>query len=931
MKQTSLFHIICIFCIIAQSTLSAQVITTDPVFPLADQGVKIIFNAAEGNAGLAGYTGDIWAHAGVITDKSASNTDWKYVIAEWSENTDKASLTSLGNDLWELNIEPTINDFYAVAASDTIKQLAFVFRNSDGTQTGRASDGSDIMLEVYQEGLNITILQPNTSFVLVEPSSELLVEAAATMADSIQIIHDGNWLFSQPGNDLNYSLSVPSEGIHEFLIKAFANGSSVEKSFSYMVRGAGNIEDLPDGAIAGINYTTEGNVILVLYAPEKEFVFTIGDFNDWQIETEFLMKQTPDGDYFWIELSDLELGKEYVFQYFIDASIRIADPYTNKTSDPWNDHYISDATYPNLISYPAGKTSQIASVLQTGQEAYQWQNSGFQAPEPDELVIYELLIRDFLDNHSFSGLIDTLDYLQTLGINALELMPVNEFEGNDSWGYNTSFYFAVDKYYGPADSFKALIDSAHQRGMAVIVDMVMNHAYGQCSLVRMYWDSELGQPAANNPWFNQSSPNPVFSWGYDYNHESEATKRFVDSVNSYWLNEYQIDGFRFDFTKGFTNTPGDGGAYDASRISILKRMSDKIWSENPDTYVILEHFAANSEETELANHGMMLWGNMNHAYRIAAKGYLGGGASDLSWISYEERGWNDAHAVGFMESHDEERLMYSCYEEGNTQNINHSVQDELIALQRMELAANLFIPIPGPKMIWMFGELGYDYSIDYNGRVGKKPIKWDYYNEPARKRLYQVYSALNHLKQDYPVFQSDDFELIVRDTVKRINLNHSEMNVSILGNFSTWSKLGQTGFQHTGWWYEYWTGDSLFVENTDAWLSFDPSEYRIYTDVRLEQPDIVSGISPRLPDNAGKINMYPNPASDRVWLSFPDQGDGIEVMIFDLQGKKLMHVAPPSNHDGMIVLDLSQLPPGVMIVKVIAGGEVSTGKLIHQF
>jgi hypothetical protein len=284
-----------------------------------------------------------------------------------------------------------------------------------------------------------------------------------------------------------------------------------------------------------------------------------------------------------------------------------------------------------------------------------------------------------------------------------------------------------------------------------------------------------------------------------------------------------------------------------------------------------------------------------------------------------------------MESHDEERLMYSCYEEGNTQNINHSVQEELIALQRMELAANLFIPIPGPKMIWMFGELGYDYSIDYNGRVGKKPIKWDYYNEPARKRLYQVYSALNHLKQDYPVFQSDDFELVVRDTVKRINLNHPEMNVSILGNFSTWSKLGQTGFQHTGWWYEYWTGDSLFVENTGAWLSFDPSEYRIYTDVRLEQPDIVSGISPRLHDNAGKINIYPNPAGDRVWLSIPDQSYGIEVMIFDLQGKKLIHVAPPSNHDGMIVLDLSQLPPGIMIVKVIAGGEVSTGKLIHQF
>ncbi|MCD6347943.1 MAG: T9SS type A sorting domain-containing protein [Bacteroidales bacterium] len=533
-------------------------------------------------------------------------------------------------------------------------------------------------------------------------------------------------------------------------------------------------------------------------------------------------------------------------------------------------------------------------------------------------------------NHSFLGLIDTLNYLHELGVNAVELMPVNEFEGNDSWGYNPSFYFATDKYYGPADTFKAFIDSAHQRGIAVIMDMVLNHAYGECPLVRMYWDAENGRPAANNPWFNQSSPNPVFSWGYDFNHESEATKSFVDSVSSFWLSEFRIDGFRFDFTKGFTNTPGDGGAYDASRIAILKRMADHIWEVNKKAYVILEHFAVNTEETELANYGMMLWGNMNHAYRIAAKGYLGGGASDLSWISYAERGWNAPQVVGFMESHDEERLMYSCYQEGNSQNINHSVKETPIALQRMEVAANMFIPMPGPKMIWMFGELGYDFSIDYNGRIGRKPIRWDYFDQPARKRLYQVYAALNHLKNSYPVFRSEDFELVVRDTVKRINLNHPDMNVSIMGNFSTWSKLGQTKFQHGGWWYEYWTGDSIFVENTEAWMSFNPSEYRLYTDVKLVAPDIISGVKTRLPAQTGMLTMFPNPAGNQLCLDVPGHSGDVLVQVFDLYGREVLQKILQNGISEKLLLDISSLAKGVLIVKVSGGSMVWTGKILHR-
>jgi len=916
-----------VFCVTA---LNAQVISSDPLFPTEADSVKIIFNSAEGNHGLEGFAGDVWAHTGVLTDKSSTPGDWKYVIAGWGENTDKAKLTSLGNDLWEITLSPNLREFYGVPAGEKIEKLAFVFRNTDGSITGRDTDGGDIFSQVYEEGLNLTIVQPALSFFLTDSGEVFQVEAIASFADSLAIFIDGNLYYSVEGNIADYSLTSPVEGIHQVLVTAYVEDEQLSDQFSFMVRGSGNTEELPEGLRHGVNYLNDQSVCLVLYVPGKEFVFAIGDFNDWQVDTEYLMSQTPDGDYFWITLDSLTPGKEYIFQYFVDGEIRIADPYTNKTSDPWNDSYIDESTYPGLIDYPAGKTTQIASVFQTQQEEYLWDMPEFDAPSKGELVIYELLIRDFIGNHTFDGLVDTLNYLQELGVNAIELMPVSEFEGNDSWGYNPSFYFAVDKYYGSANTFKKFIDSAHKKGIAVIMDMVLNHTYGQSPFVRLYWDSQNNQPSSDNPWYNQTSPNPVFSWGYDLNHESEATKTLVDSINSFWLTEYKVDGFRFDFTKGFTNTPGDGGAYDASRIAILKRMSDKILEINPDAYVILEHFAENSEEKELADNGMMIWGNMNHSYRIAVKGYLGGGASDLSWVSYQERGWSTPNLVGYMESHDEERLMVSAIESGNSQNAEHNVQEIEIALKRMEISANFFIPVPGPKMIWMFGELGYDYSIDYNGRIGKKPIRWDYYDQHLRKRLCQVYGALGKLKQTYPVFQTSDYELVVRDTVKRIHLNHSDMNVTILGNFSTWDKLGQGCFQHTGWWYEYWTGDSLLVENTEAWLSFKPSEYRLYSDIKLDRPDILSGTDDGIYSdlNEESLRIYPNPIGAQLFVDFPFASEITEFEVISIDGKSFKIDFSNCASQRVFCLDTSLWPEGVLFIRVRTGSKVWVEKII---
>jgi glycosidase len=601
----------------------------------------------------------------------------------------------------------------------------------------------------------------------------------------------------------------------------------------YEGKSVATIMPLPAGIVDGINYISSTSITFSLYAPGKQNVYLIGDFNNWQVSSPYLMYLTPDSTRWWLTINNLTPQKEYIFQYLVNGTIRIADPYSEKISDPDNDKYITSATYPNLISYPTGKTTQIASVIQTDQTLYAWKDTAFQKPNKTDLVIYELLVRDFLSTHKYKTLTDTLNYLKNLGVNAIELMPVAEFEGNESWGYNPSFHLAPDKYYGPREDLKAFIDKAHSMGIAVFLDIVLNHVMGSSPLARLYWDASNNRPASNNPWLNPI-PKHDYNVGNDFNHASVATQYYVDRVTSFWLSQYKVDGFRFDLSKGFTqnNTLGDvagWGHYDQSRINLLERMADKIWMVKPDAYIILEHFADNDEETVLSNYGMLIWGNLNNGYLQSAMGWSD--QSDISWGSYKARGWSQPNLITYIESHDEERMMYKNITWGNSSG-SYDVKDLHTALNRVKLASAFFYTIPGPKMLWQFGELGYDVSINYNGRTGNKPIHWEYYSDTSRKDVYKVIAALTKLKQ-YPAFRSSNFTLNVGGLWKSINITDPSMNVTIIGNFNVTSASGIPNFANTGKWYDYLSGDSIVVTNTSSLISLSPGEFHIYTSVKI--------------------------------------------------------------------------------------------------
>lgn len=908
-----------LLCLLVTQVGHSQIITTDPAIPIASEGVTVYYDATLGTAGLEGFTGDVYAHTGVLTEASNDTRDWKYAPT-WGDNAPKYKLTRISTDYYSLQITPSIREYYGVPENETITHMAFVFRSADKSLEGKDDNGADIFVEVFEPGFNISIVAPDKN-LLVDPGTQVQFEAVASESADLELFMNDQSVKSVTGSGISNTFDFSTPGDYWLKVTAKAADATDADSVFIHVLGSQVEQLLPEGSENGINYIDNQTVRLVLHAPGKENVFVIGDFNDWTPRSDARMLR--DNEHWWITINDLEPGKEYAFQYLVDGVLRIADPYTEKVLDPWNDGWISNETYPDLKPYPSQYTSGVTSVLQTGQTAYTWQNTGFIPPAKEDLVIYELLVRDFIEAHDWNTLTDTLNYFSKLGVNAIELMPVNEFEGNESWGYNPSFYFAPDKYYGPAEDLKVFIDSCHGRDIAVILDMTLNHSYGLSPLVQLYLDRETYKVTPENPWYNVDSPNQTYSWGYDFDHESSATQAFVDRVNHHWLSNYNVDGFRFDFTKGFTNTPGDGWAYDASRISILKRMADEIWQINNEAYVILEHLADNSEEIVLANYGMMLWGNLNYNYSQASMGYTDNNTSDFGWISYKNRGWNDPHVVGYMESHDEERMMFRNLEFGNASG-SYDVTNIFTALDRIKLSAAFFFTIPGPKMIWQFGEVGYDFSIDYNGRVGNKPIRWDYFRDASRRKLYDVFAALITLKQSEPAFATGDFSLDVAGPAKRIELNHPDMDVRIIGNFDVVTQSIDPNFSKTGTWYDYFSGESIEVSDVNEQISLKAGAFRIYTTKQLEQPRITS--FDKNPANViPLLTVYPNPAADQLFI-YTGKPAG-QISLYDINGREVRNIlaadqdAPGQNATGMetpggtITANLSGLAPGIYILR----------------
>lgn len=861
-------------------SLQAQYVTLTPAGAGADDSATLVFDATQGNAELVGAA-KVYMHHGVVTS-GPTGTTWQYVLGNWGTDDGVGEMSPVPGqpNKWQITFGPSIRDYFGVPAGVNIFRISAVFRSADGNTKGTAAPGNygwgtvaanqDVFINLNNDNF-LLLNSPVADNSYVFPGQPIVISATASSAvTSMKIWTDMGSGFVErasvsTGTAIQYPFFPASSGTMSIKVTATVNGEQLEivRQHTYTLVQPSVIAELPAGVQPGINYNPADptRATLVLEAPGKGFVHVVGDFNNWTSQSNYQMRKTPNGRYFWLELTGLTPLQEYVFQYWVDGAIKIGDPYADKVADPWNDPYIDETTYPNLPEYPHTDYG-IATVLQTGQTPYQWgaTEATWERPDVNHLMIYELLIRDFIGDHSYKGLRDTLAYIKNLGVDAIEIMPFNEFEGNESWGYNPNYFFAPDKYYGTKDELKQLIEAAHEAGLAVIMDIVMNHAYGTNPMVQLYFQD--GRPAANNPWFNRDYVGP-YQWGYDWNHESDYTKAFLDRLNAYWIEEYHVDGYRFDFTKGFTNQAPGGSieGYDQSRIDILKRMADAIWDVDPEAYIILEHWAPATEEQVLANHGMKMWTNRSYDYVPAVTGALSGSFQSMDRQSH----------ISFFNSHDERRIAEHAITESLSVD-GYDGRNPTVMYERVKMAAAFAFLFPGPKMMWQFDELGYDIDINFNGRVGNKPLPWGpgelgYYEDPLRRYIYDAYRGILELRRTLGPERLATAGTNHQFTgpTRRLRYDLPDTDMVLIGNFGMTPNSINPQFTQTGVWYDYFSGEEVNVSSTTAPIALKPGEWHIYTSTRLSDgfPGVVEVF-----DNPVTITPFPFTQSQEITVRF---------------------------------------------------------------
>lgn len=506
----------------------------------------------------------------------------------------------------------------------------------------------------------------------------------------------------------------------------------------------------------GTEINADGSVTFCIAAPGKTNAVMMGSWNDYTAAPEYVMNyQDYNGNrYFWLTLDNLEKGKDYIYYYNIDGSINVGDPYARLVLDPNNDQYISSSVFPGLPAYPSKKITGVPlAIFNSERDVYDWKVTDFKGVPQSDLIIYELLIRDFtgtegkaLGEGTVKGVISKLDYLKELGVNAIELLPIMEFAGNNSWGYNTNFYMAPDKAYGSPTDYRDFIEECHKNGIAVILDIVFNQSDGLHPWYQLY-------DIDSNPFYNKVAPH-AWSVLNDWNQDHPLVQQQWTDALVYWLEKYNVDGFRFDLVKGL----GDNGSYangtdafNQSRIDRMKRLHGVIKSVKPDGIHINELLGGAKEEIQLGLDGQLQWANINNNSCQYAMGY--DSSSQLSrFLSSSDgnRPWGST--VAYAESHDEQRVNFKSEVYGkNPVPTNPDVQYNRLA----QLAVQMLMT-PGPKMVWMFGELGNSENTkekpDGSGgnNTSPKVVDWRWLDDPHKAFLKDVYAAVINLRTANP-------------------------------------------------------------------------------------------------------------------------------------------------------------------------------------
>lgn len=939
---------------IAQQTVSYSV--NPPTFN-ETESITVTFTLNETNFGVAtSHALYLWAWSVDSNNTSAdspTNGTWTASNAA-NKLTHVSSSGSTGTYTFTMN---TVKSFYG-NRPNPLSKIGFLIKTINGSVQSQ-----DIILNVGKFQFNLTNPFAGSTNV-VNSGTVINITGTSSQPANYVVKANGNPVYTSTSasTTLNFPYTATQDANMEVVATNASDGTVVTKTFTVSLAIPVQSAAIPAYMKQGISYDPADptKVGLALYAPGKAYVHVIGSFNNWTVSANYLMKRdTTNPNLYWIEITGLTPQQIYTFQYRTADGIKVADPYSPLVLSPYDDQYINQnaMVYPDLPAYPTGQNFEV-SVIQTAKPAYNWTVTNFTKPAKDNLIIYELLVRDFTTEKTWQSLIDKISYLKSLKINAVELMPVMEFDGNNSWGYNTGFHYALDKAYGTPEKFKEFIDLCHQNGIAVILDIAFNHATGRSPIERMWMvdpDGDgFGDPAADNPYFNQVARHS-YSVFNDFNHSKAETKYYVNRVLEQWIKEYKVDGFRWDLTKGFTQAcpPGPNqesctNLYQQDRVNVLKAYADNQWSYDPTSYIIFEHLGTDSEEGQWANYrigegkGVMMWDKETNPYNQNTMGFAEN--SNFSRVKYSAHGFSGLRADSYGESHDEERIMYRNISFGAS-TTGYSTRDLNNALQRQKAYGAVFLTVPGPKMIWQFAELGFDKSIytcedgitvntesdaaPGDCKLSPKPSAFglNYDIDAARKSVYDTWAKILELRLSLDVFNTKTFNVESGNLMPRLFIYNDASssalkNVVVLANFTLTSQNIVPNFPYGGNWYNLMDNTSMSVTDLVAPITIEPGGFRIFGNASALATDEVGASK-----NAVSLVLTQNPVTNgNATIRYTNAKNG-SLAIYDLTGS-LVKTVKVSKDNGDETISVNGLKSGMYLLQLKSEKGVAVTKLI---
>ncbi|HEY9639748.1 MAG TPA: alpha-amylase family glycosyl hydrolase [Coleofasciculaceae cyanobacterium] len=534
-----------------------------------------------------------------------------------------------------------------------------------------------------------------------------------------------------------------------------------------------------------------------LFAPYNKAAALIGSFSNWE---EISMEKGKDG-YFRTHVALEDGTYQYKFRiqsrsWFFkpDEWVDVIDPYATDIDDPSQNAVVQIKDGDRIV------------------DTYVWQHDDEPLPADRELIIYELHVGDFSGGEDdpytrgkYKHVIEKLGYLCELGINAIELMPVKEHPGDHSWGYNPRHFFATESSYGSTVGLKQLIDACHGRGIRVIIDGIYNHSESEAPLTKIDYDY----------WYHHSPRDPDNNWGpefnyelYDENLETYPARQFVGDNVRFWINEYHIDGIRFDAARQIAN-------YDL--MHWLVQEAKKTAGVKP-FYTVAEYIP---ETTSITNTDGPMDGCWHDSFRHVITAHVCGDLFDLEnlkdVLDCKRQGFMGAtNVVNYLTNHDHHHFMVELSD--------RDIFDEE-AFKRIKLGVALLMTAVGVPLIWMGEEFG-----EYKQKtLESSKIDWQLMSNDLNRGLFEYYKGLIKLRKSNPALYTEKIDFFHENVEAKVlaytRWNDEGSRIVVVANFSGDFLAGYhvPHFPANGKWHE-WTGN-YDIESGDDGLLIDLDAY----------------------------------------------------------------------------------------------------------